>query len=729
MALLDFKILPGIDKQNTTKGAENRWIDSDNVRFRYGLPEKVGGWSSLINESIVGVVRNQHSFVDTDGNKYIALGTDKFLLLYFEGQLYDISPYDSTRQQTSATLATVNTSTAITITTGSAHGAAVGDIIELDSVTMPSGTGLNANLFENKKFMINTVPSTTTFTITSSAAATATISTGGSTTVEFYFVVGPQIQTYGYGWGVSTWDGSVSSAATTTLDGLLADNANGTGGSGTSVVLTSGTGFPSAGTILVGGTELITFTGKSTHTLTGCVRGALGSTRSAHSDNTAVTNATDFTAWGTAIAANQVDLEPGKWALDNFGQVLVATVKNGKTFTWNAGATTPLTVRASLATSGFETNNNPTASRITLISPTTRHLIHLGTETTIGTASSQDEMFIRFSGSEDINTYVPTSTNTAGTLRIQDGTKIVGALKTKEAILIWTDNALYSMKFVGAPFIFGIEQVGTNCGLVGSTAAVEVDGVAYWMSAKGFLLYDGTVKTLPCSVEDEVYDNIDTTKGQQITAGLNNLYSEITWFYPANSDFNNKSVTYNYAESAQVPGGIWFLSNEARTSWMDANVYTKPHATKFDNTLTGTFPVLLGEEGLGKTQYFQHEVGTDQTNEDGTVTIVPSYIQSYDFDLQGQGGSGGDVFVSVSRFIPDFKTLVGTADVNLALKRYPAETETTSSYSPFTISATTDKINTRARGRYVNIKIENNDIAQSWRYGTLSLDVKPDGAR
>ena len=114
--------------------------------------------------------------------------------------------------------------------------------------------------------------------------------------------------------------------------------------------------------------------------------------------------------------------------------MLVATVKNGKTFTWNAGATTPLTVRASLATSGFETNNNPTASRITLISPTTRHLIHLGTETTIGTASSQDEMFIRFSGSEDINTYVPTSTNTAGTLRIQDGTKIVGALKTKEAI-------------------------------------------------------------------------------------------------------------------------------------------------------------------------------------------------------------------------------------------------------------------------------------------------------
>ena len=401
MSLLNFKILPGIDKQNTTKGAEDRWIDSDNIRFRYGLPEKVGGWSSLLSDSIVGVVRNQHAFVDKDGNKYIALGTDKFLLLYFEGQLYDITPYDSTKQQTSATIKTINQSTSITVTTGSAHGAEVGDIILLDSVTLPSGTGLSASNFEDKLFMVNTVPSTTTFTITSSAAATATVAAGGSTTVEFYFVVGPQKQTYGYGWGVSTWGGTLSSAATTDLDGSLSDNTSGTGGSGTSLVLTSATGFPTSGTVLVGDTELITYTGKSTNTLTGITRGALGSTRSAHNDATAAINASDYTAWGNAISASQVELEPGKWSLDNFGEVLVATSNNGKTFTWNAGATTPLTVRASLTTSGFATSNNPTASRLTLISPTTRHLIHLGTETTIGTPATQDDMFIRFSASEE----------------------------------------------------------------------------------------------------------------------------------------------------------------------------------------------------------------------------------------------------------------------------------------------------------------------------------------
>ena len=726
MSLINFEIAPGIDKQNTSKGAENRWIDSTNVRFRYGLPEKIGGWSSLVSDSIVGVVRAQKSFIDTTGNRYIALGTDKFLLLFFEGQLHDITPYDSTRQQTSATLATTDESTSILITAGSAHGASVGDIIQLDSVTLPSGTGLSASNFEDKVYMINTVPSATTFTITSSAAATATVSAGGSTTVEFFFIVGPQKQTYGYGWGVSTWGGTISDAATTTVNEAL-DNSE------TTITLTSGTAFPSAGTILIED-ELITYTGKSTHDLTGCTRGALGTTAVTHDDGTAVVNATDYNAWGDAVAAGQVNLEPGLWSLDNFGEVLVATVANSKTFTWNPSATTPLTTRAALDTTNFVTGNNPTASRLTLISPTTRHLIHFGTETTIGTTTTQDDMFIRFSESEDINSYTPSVTNTAGTQRLQDGTKIVGALKAKENILIWTDNALYTMKFVGSPFIFGFEQVGTNCGLIGKNAAIEVDGVAYWMSSKGFFLFDGTVKTLPCSVEDEVFNNLDTTKGQQVVAGLNNLFSEVTWWYTespspsAGGDFNNKAVTYNYAESTQVPGGIWYTNSEPRTSWIDANLYPKPHATKFDDTGTGTFPVILGEDGSGKTIYFEHETGTDQVNEDGSVTTIASDILSYDFDLQTETGAG-EKFVSVSRFIPDFKNLNGDATVTLSVKRYPSEDSISSTHSPFTITSSTDKIDTRARGRYVSIKIANTDINQEWRYGTLTLDVKPDGMR
>ena len=641
MALIDFKVLPGIDKQDTTVGAEQRWVDCDNVRFRYGLPEKVGGWASLITDTIVGVARREFAFVDLDGNRYVAIGTDKFLLIYFEGQLYDITPLKSTLS--SATIATTNTSAICEITTGSNHNLSEGDIVLLDNVTLPGGTGYADSDFEDKLFQVTSVTSNTVFSITQSTAATATVATGGSIDIKPYEQVGPAAQSYGYGWGTDTW------------------------GAG---------------------------------------------------------------AWGEASSANDVSLEPGLWSLSNFGQVLVATIANGKTFTWNAGDAARLTTRASTTTSGFETTNNPTASRVTLVSPTTRHLIHLGTETTIGNTATQDDMFIRFSDQEDINDYTPTAINSAGTQRLQDGTKIIGSLKAKETILIWTDNALYTMKFIGAPFTFGFEQVGTNCGLIGKNAAIEIDGVAFWMSNNGFFMFDGTVKSLPCSVEDYVYDQADTTKGQQVYAGLNNQFTEITWYYPSQgSDYNDQYVIYNYGAGAEkLPGGVWYIGTEARTTWIDASVYPKPFATKFNESETGTFPVIVGESGLGQTVLFEHEVGTDQVNPDGSTTTVTSFVKSYDFDLQAQGTSG-EVFLAVRRFIPDFKDLQGNAKVTLAVKRYPQQSETTTALSPFTITTSTDKKDTRARGRFVNIKIENDSNSESWRFGTFRLDIQPDGKR
>ena len=650
MALIELNFKPGIDKQDTEAGAENRWVDSDNVRFRYGLPEKVGGWASLTTDTIVGVVRKQHAFVDNDGNRYVALGTDKFLLLYFEGQLYDITPVKTTL--TSATIATTNGSPTCTITKA-AHGVKVGDIVQLDSVTLPGGTGFNDADFEDKNFQVISVPTTGTFTINQSSNASGTVSTGGSLSIIPYEPVGPREQTYGYGWGMDPYG-----------------NGN----------------------------------------------------------------------WGEAAAASDVTLEPGLWSLSNFGEVLIATVLNGKTFTWNSGIGARLTTRASTTTSNFETTNNPTKTRVTLVSPTTRHLIHLGTETTIGTPSTQDDMFIRFSDQEAINTYAPSATNTAGTQRLQDGTKIMGALKAKEVILIWTDNALYTMKFIGSPFTFGFEQVGTNCGLIGQNAVVEIDGAAFWLSPKGFFMFDGTVKSLSCTVEDSVFDNFDTTKGQQVNAGLNNLFTEITWYYPSStSDFNNKYVVFNFGESAGVPGGVWYTGTEARTSWMDATIYPNPYATKYNSTGTGTFPAVVGQTGLGQTTYFEHEVGTDQVNPNGTTTAVSSFIQSFDFDLEqrsrNQRGQAtgpkvaGEVFIALRRFVPDFKTLQGNAKVTIGLKRYPQQSSTSSTYSPFTITSTTTKKDTRARGRFCSFKIENDAASESWRFGTFRVDIQPDGRR
>ena len=639
MPLQQIKFLPGIDKQNTVVGAEGRWVDSDNVRFRYGLPEKVSGWASLVTDTIVGVVRKQHAFVDISGNRYVALGSDKFLLIYFEGQLYDITPVRTTLS--AATIATTNASAVCTITTGSSHGLIVGDIVLLNNVILPGGTGYADSDFEDKLFQVTGVTSTTVFTITQSTAATATVGTGGSIDVIPYENVGPAEQSYGYGWGTDTW---------------------GAGG------------------------------------------------------------------WGDASSAQDVVLEPGLWSLDNYGQVLVATIANGKTFTWNAGAATPLTVRASTTTSGFETTNNPTATRVTLVSPTTRHLIHLGTETAIGTASTQDDMFIRFSDQENINIYNPTAINSAGTQRLQDGTKIMGALKAKETILVWTDNALYTMKFIGAPFTFGFEQVGTNCGLIGKNAAVEIDGVAYWMSANGFFAFDGTVKSMPCSIEDYVYNQIDTTKGQQIAAGIDNLHTEVIWYYTStSSEYNDQYVVYNYGESnPQLQ--VWYPGTEARTSWIDASVYPNPFGTKFNSSSTGTFPVVVGQDGLGQTVYFEHHVGTDQVNPDGSTTAITSTLTSFDFDLSIDQ-TAGEFFLAMRRFIPDFKDLEGNIQMTLAVKRYPSQTSTDTALSPFTITTSTTKIDTRARGRFANINIANTGISENWRFGTLRLDLQPDGRR
>ena len=633
MALINYAFKPGIDKQNTAVGAEQRWVDSDNVRFRYGLPEKVGGWSSLVTDTIVGVARKMHAFVDLDGNRYVAIGTDKFLLLYFEGQLFDITPLKTSL--TSATIATTNASPICTITKAT-HGLSAGDIIQLDSVTLPGGTGFSNSDFEDKNFQVTSVTSSSVFTITQSSNATATVSTGGSLTIKPYETIGPRAQSYGYGWGIDGW-------------------SNGT--------------------------------------------------------------------WGEAASASDVSLEPGLWSLDNFGEVLIATIANGKTFTWNAGAASATSNRASTTTSGFATGNNPTASRLTLVSPTTRHLVHMGTETTIGTATTQDDMFIRFSDREDINDYTATAINSAGDFRLQDGTKIMGAIKAKETILVWTDNALYTMKFIGAPFTFGFEQVGTNCGLIGKNAVVEQDGVAYWISSNGFFMFDGTVKSLPCSVEDFVYDNFDTTKGQQVNAGLNNLFTEVVWYYPSTgSDYNDKYVVFNYGEK------VWYTGTEARTSWIDGIVYPQPFGTKYNSTASGTFPEVIGEDSLGQTTLFEHEIGTDQVNPDGTTTTVTSFIKSFDFDLDIQG-TAGEVFLAMRRFLPDFKTLENNAKVTLAVKRYPQDSDTNTTLSPFTITSSTQKKDTRARGRFCNIKIENDGVSETWRFGTLRLDLQPDGRR
>jgi hypothetical protein len=637
---------PGFNKQATETGAEGQWVDGDNVRFRYGQPEKIGGWQQLVDETLSGPVRAQHTWTDLNGRKYAALGTSKVLIIYYEGGFYDITPINA--DQTGCTFDSTTTDDEVTVNLTS-HGLSAGDYFKFKSVTLPGGgvTGYTTADFTTNVFEVIATPTGNTFTITMPSNESGTgMSAQGSATLNSYITIGPVFQTPAYGWGTDTW---------------------------------------SAG------------------------------------------------AWGEESSVTNVTLDPGSWSLDNYGQLLVATVRNGATYTWNPSTAGALDIRATVVA------NAPTASLMSLVSDRDRHLFLMGTETTIGNPSTQNKMFIRFSNQEDINVWNPTATNTAGTFLLDQGNEIITAVQGKDYVLVLTDQAAYQIQFVGPPFTFSIRQVGSNCGCLGQHAAVFAQGAVFWMGfGGGFFMYDGTVKQLPSLVEDFVF----TTQGDalginynanQIAYGYHNsLYNEVGWYYAASgSQQINRNVVFNFLEQTWTTGSL------ARTSYNDAQTYALPYATQFTINTIPSFPTINGATNTyGSSKYWAHEIGVNEVDANGVSTAITSYIQSGDYDLDVQQGMAGDGenIMRVSRFIPDFKNLSGNAKVTMFFRNYPNQAEQSDSNGPlitgpFTCNSTTTFVSTRVRGRQVSLKIENDAVNQSWRYGTLRLDIQAGGRR
>ena len=711
MALQKVQFLPGFNKQITETQAEGQWVGGDNVRFRYGTPEKIGGWSQLGENKLTGAARAMHHIVNSSGVKYSIIGTNRILYAYSGGVFYDIHPIKATTTLTSA-FSTTNGSPTVTITFSTGHGLSPGDIILLDNFTTITGSNYSASDFDDKKFMVTTTPTNLTITITMASNESGSgATTSGGIRVQIYYPVGPAEQLPGFGWGLGQYSGTVANPQTTTLNGAINSST-------TTIVLTSATNFPSSGTNYIQiGTEEISYTGISTNTLTGVTRGVRNTTAASHSDGATITNTSDYVAWGEA-ASGDLTIDPGLWSIDNFGNKIIALIHNKQVFEWNADASNATATRATIISGA------PTASRDMIVSTPDRHLVFFGTETTIGTPSTQDQMFIRFSNQEDINTYTPTATNTAGTQRLADGSRIMGAVRGRDAIYIWTDTALFTMRFIGPPFTFGFAQVGTNCGLIGQNAAVEVDGAAYWFSENGFFRYAGALQSLPCLVEDFVFNDLNTTANQLINAGLNNLFGEINWFYcSSGSTVVNKVVTFNYFESSPERP-IWTTGTLDRTTWQDSAVFGLPHATDYDADSNTSYDVVGNTDGC--TIYYEHETGTDQVTSTAT-TAITSNIESGDFDIS-QGGDG-EFFAKIRRFIPDFVSQTGNTQVTLQLRNYSNSSQASSPLGPFTISSSTTKVDTRARARAVSLKIANTAAAQNWKLGGFRLDIQPDGRR
>ena len=719
--LQKINIQPGFNKQVTATGGEGQWIGGDYVRFRYGTPEKMGGWSQLGDNTLTGRNTALHHFVNASGVKYAAIGTNRILYVYSGGIFYDITPLKSTTTLTSA-FTTTNGDATVTITFASAHGISQYDIIRLDNFTTITDSDFDSDDFDDTNFMVATVPTATTITVEMGSAESGSgASASGGIRVKHYYTIGPAVESKGSGWGLGQWGGTVSGEVTGTLDGAI--NA-----SATSLTLASSDGFSSSGDLLID-SELISYTTNTTSTevISGITRAKYNTTAASHSDGATVTDASDYIQWGEAVSGDVI-IAPGLWSLDNFGNKLIATIVYGATFEWNSDADAATETRATIVA------NAPTATRQTLVSTPDRHLLFFGTETTIGTTSTQDDMYIRWSDQESINastSYTPSATNTAGTQRLADGTRIVGTIRGRDAIYVWTDTSLFIMRFVGAPFVFSFQQVGTNCGLIGKNAAVEVDGSAYWMSENGFFRYTGKLDSLACLVEDYVYDDINTVPRQHIYAGLNNLFGEVTWFYPASSEASNsRSVTYNYMDSTPERP-VWTTSTLARSTWSDSHIFGKPHATEYDSDATSDSTVGNTD---GVTTYYEHEKGNNQIK-GGTTSAIAASIESGDFDISAVQGGGADLrgdgeyIMKIRRVLPDFLQQTGDARVTLNLKNYPTDSQASSSLGPFTTTTSTTKIDTRARARAISLKVDNTSTGQHWKLGTFRLDIQADGRR
>ena len=620
MAYFRLTLKPGIDKQNTEYGAEGGWIDCDYVRFRYGLPEKTGGWTNFNGSAtaLVGQISDILTWNSLDGSPYLAVGTTRKLYVFNAGQYYDITPLRATTAAGDVTFAATNGSATLTVTDTN-HGANVGDFVTFSGAVTLGGNITAAVL--NQEFEIQTVINANSYTITAGATANGSDSgDGGAAVVGKYQIhVGSEVSVFDYGWGAGTW-------------------------------------------------------GLST--------------------------------WGTPRSAGVSTLSARIWQLDTFGEDLIAQICNGAIYNWDLSAGTA--VRAA-AISGA-----PTKSVFALVSTPDRHLVCFGTETVIGTTTTQDPMFVRFSNQEDINTFTESATNTAGGQRLTDGSTIISAVRSRGQILIFTDTSIHGMQYVGPPYTFGFTQLGANCGCVGPHSAVDVNGLAFWMGTEAFYLFDGTVKKIPCTVQDYVFKDINLIQGARFYAGVNSQFNEVTWWYCSyTSDYIDRFVTYNYLEN------VWSIGSMARDAWIDIGTFQKPIASSYNPTNTNTSPNTIYGLTAGRSFLYNQEDGVN-----GNGQAITAYIKSGYFDI-----GDGDSMLFMSRFIPDFKNQVGNLTVHLLLRPYPQATASPSSLDPYVITPTTQKVDTRARGRQISLRIESDALDSNWRFGTMRVDIQPDGLR
>jgi len=614
MPLQKLQLKPGVDRENTRYTAEGSWYETDKVRFRRGMPQKIGGWVRLSSAVYLGVCRSMWNWVTLQSQNLVSVGTNLKYYIERGGAYSDVTPIRSTVTLTNPF--TTTSGSATVLVADLAHGALENDFVTFSSATAVGGLTLN------NEYQISFIDEDS-YNITAATTASSTATGGGTVTAAYQINTGNEIAVPFTGWSAGTW------------------------GSGT---------------------------------------------------------------WGFG---GTTDAPIRLWSQANFGEDLFFTYRGGALFYWDASS--GVTTRAVYVSSLGGASDVPTIANKAFVSDIFRFAFVFGAND-LG-LSALDPMLIRWSDQEDVANWTPAATNQAGSLRLSRGSEIVTALQARQEVMIWTDSAVYGMQYLGAPEVWGAQLLGDNITIASPNAAVYAGNTAYWMGTDKFYTYDGTIKTLPCSVRSYIFNDFNSSQYAQVVAGTNERFDEIWWFYcSADVTRNDRYVVYNYLQD------IWYYGNLSRSAWMDSDHRENPLAATYSNNLVS------------------HEVGYDN-QENVTAVPITATLVSSEFDLDD-----GDKFMFIKRMLPDITFEGSTADNPAAVMTLLPLQNSGSGYNDPTsvggvdngtvtrsavvpIEQFTGQVFVRVRGRQMAFKLESTEIGVAWKLGTPRLDMRPDGRR
>ena len=709
MPLQKLQFRPGLNREGTDYSNEGGWYDGDKIRFRSGFPEKIGGWTQFASAQFIGVCRSIWSWADGDagvGTTYVGLGTNVKYYINSGGIYYDVTPIVTTNTLTNPFSTQLN-STSVTVTDAS-YNPSIGDYVIFSGATSVGGLTLNG------EYVVVSTPSSTQYTITASAQASSTATGGGTVTAQYEYPVGLNVYSSGTGWGAGPWNAGASSDAW----------AHGWGtpystGIGQELRIWSNDNFGFDLVIAPRGGPIFYWQDSLGVSVRAKPLSSLANT------NTAQTTSASFSSGVTSITVPSA-VAPYIYPY----MYITGTGIPANTYVTNAYITGNTTVPiSSTTTAGSSGSYNfsyagafaPVATYQVITSAIQEFVIAFGSNPYVpnNTATAFNPMLVRWSDQANPYQWIPEQTNQSGEYLLTNGSFIMGARATRQEILVWTDAALYSMQYLGTPYVWGFQILMDNITVMSPNSMITVNNVTYWMGRDRFYMYSGRVEVLPCALRQYIFDDINQSQAYQVFCGTNNAFNEIWWFYVSKSSgatLIDKYIVYNYLDR------VWYYGNMARTAWYQSGLQLYPIAADYNNRL------------------LNHENGNDDVSGSSPLPIT-SYCQSSDFDI-GDGHNFGFVW----RILPDVNfngSNVNEPSVTMTVKPrqnsgtpYGAadnpQVQSAQNYAvlpQYTIQEFTGQVYTRLRGRQMSFRVQSDGLGVAWQLGSPRIDIRPDGRR